>query len=174
MHTVRSLLLVSLCLLTTLWSNARADEKNLYANFQLAYAMSTGYNASPSLVTSIGLPMNSFDTGFAIEAEISTTLTPALRTVAGDSQKLSYSTLAAYGVYLHPLSNDTILRGRLGLLYETLSIVAPLDTVESSATGVSGGIGLLLRNSPHLDSIVELTVVEAGIVHLNYGVQYRF
>ena len=94
-----------------------------------------------------------------------------------DSVKGEYriSTLAGYGVYRFPVTDNTYLKGKLGLLFE--DIERNLDNGEAINTddfGVAGGVGIGTQFGNMATVEIEATLIDKNIIFYSLGAHYRF
>lgn len=162
-------------------SSANAAE---YASLQLGMSDVTGLNNGSALIGTLGIPMPHVGPHFSFEGEFTKALgKPEVSYVDwfGDriSTEVDYWTLGGYGVLAIPLNNQFSLRGRIGLLYESLDVQfrdtgwAPGNfTVSDSDLGLSYGFGLTYKTSSTMKFIAEYTQIESDISHLSAGVQF--
>ena len=87
-------------------------------------------------------------------------------------------TLAAYAVYRHPINDTISLKGKAGLLYE--SVEFDMDTILGSLSGddtdfgVSFGAGATIKVTDLLSVDVEYTIIETDVDYLSAGLNYKF
>lgn len=150
-------------------TSAHAASGN-YASVQMAIADVDWFSDGLTLVGTYGIPLAP---NFAFEAELTKSLdNPDHR----DGWELDYWTIGGYGVASIPLSREFSLRGRLGLIYERVTIEDTWfgGSVSESDTGLSFGFGATYKVSPALSIIGEYTFIESDISHLSAGVRFHF
>ena len=149
---------------------------------QLAIADADGLDTGLALVLTGIFPMPQVHPAFTVEAEFTTTVSnpeDSQSTPFGTiSAELSYFTLAGYGVWNHPVSPTIKLKGRIGLLYESLEVdfKSPFGNGSDDDTdiGLSYGFGAVFDIKQSIDIIAEYTVIESDISHISAGVQWSF
>lgn len=144
-----------------------------YLTGQLAISDVDGFDNGLSLVVTGGKEMRDIE-GLAIEGELTTTISKPEADVLGVTADISYWTLAGYGVYSFPVTNQFAVRGRLGVLYENLDIETSAGGDTDDELGLSFGVGATFELSPRLNAIAEYTRIEEDINHLSAGVQWKF
>ena len=132
-------------------------------------------------ITSIGVIYGrSFDKNLSIEGEFNYGIAGGdVNTgFAGVTGEVNVWTLAAYGAYRYPVSDKVYLKGKLGLLYESVEAKASGFgiTVSDTATdsGLSYGIGAGFDISKELAVEAEYTIIEEDINYLSAGLHYKF
>lgn len=162
------------------FSAAQAEES--YVGAQLAIADVDGMDNGLALALSYGQALPNVHRNFSVEGEFTTTISDPddTYTIAGVTYRadLSYYTLAAYGVYNHPLNPKLDLYGRVGLLYESVD-VSVRDSLGGSASGsdddlgISLGAGIDYSFSPQMDLTAGVTIIESDINHISAGIKYK-
>lgn len=98
--------------------------------------------------------------------------------IAGVTEEINIWTIALYGAYRYPVSDKVYLKGKLGLLYESVEAEASGFgiTVSDTATdtGLSLGVGAGFDISDELAVEAEYTLIEEDIDYLSVGLHYRF
>lgn len=86
--------------------------------------------------------------------------------------------LAAYGVYRHPVSEMISLKAKAGVLFESVEIdvesLAGDFLEEDSDFEVSYGAGATIKLTDELSAEVEYTVMESDVAYISAGVNYKF
>ena len=145
-----------------------------YMGTQLAISDVDGFDNGLSLVVTGGKELATVP-GLALEGEFSTTISKPEAEIGGVNADVSYWTLAGYGAYSFPVSQQVAIRGRLGLLYENVDVnVTGASVDDDDEFGVSLGLGATFQVSPRINAIAEYTRVEEDVNHLSAGVQFRF
>lgn len=153
------------------------DREGLYGSVQLAISDVDGFDNGLALVLNGGMDLSPQQRGgFAVEGEVTTTISEPEIQVGNASAELSYFTLAGYGVYSVPVDQNFGIRGRFGLLYENLDVdtVGPVDVDDDDDFSPSFGVGATYRFTQTLSGIAEYTYIEEDINHFSAGVQMRF
>lgn len=156
---------------------AQGAQGNMYGSVQLAISDVDGFDNGLALVLNGGMDLSPQQRGgFAVEGEITTTISEPEIQVGNASAELSYFTLAGYGVYAVPVDENFGVRGRFGLLYENLDVdtVGPVDVDDDDDFSPSFGVGATYRFSQNLSGIAEYTYIEEDINHFSAGVQMSF
>lgn len=93
-----------------------------------------------------------------------------------NSGEVSLWTAAGYVAYQHPLSKATYLKGKLGLLYESVDISRTVGRVNNSwsdyAFGLSIGLGGGFRITDWMLGEVEYTTVESDVNFLSFCLKF--
>jgi len=96
--------------------------------------------------------------------------------------KYTVWTIAGYGVYRYPVTDNIFLKGKLGLLYEnidrdgiqtTSGDLARSDDNKSKGLGFAGGLGFGFRAKSTIFEI-EGTLIDSDILFYSLGVNYAF
>lgn len=159
-----------------------------YASVQLGMADVSGMDSGTAIIGTLGMPMPEVHKNFAFEAEITKALSKPKHTESfsfgGQNYTIKaeadYFTLAGYGVMTFPINPQVDLRGRIGLLYESVKVTIKDDFFGTSASGSDSEIGLAFgfggtyKLSSTRKVIVEFTQIESDITHLSAGVQFQF
>jgi len=174
----------SIVLLTGMTTALAAEGMNngVKASAQLAISNVSGLNDGMALVLTGIFPMPDVHPEFTVEGEFTTTINKpdnSQSTPFGKfTEELSYYTLAGYGVWNHKATPTVTLKGRIGLLYESLEAKVKYlglsDTATDTNVEVSYGVGAVFDIKKSVDVIVEYTVIESDISHLGAGVQWYF
>jgi len=84
-------------------------------------------------------------------------------------------TIAAYAAYRVPVFKSFYLKGKLGILYETIirtdSIKAGTTTKD---TGVAGGLGMGFYMGNKVTMELEATIIDQDIAFYSLGLHIRF
>lgn len=161
---------------------AKGAHNGLRASAQLAISDVSGLDTGLAMVLTGIFPVPEVHPEFTVEGEFTTTIsnpensqTTPFGTI---SEELSYYTLAGYGVFNHPVTPTITLKGRVGLLYESLKAKVNYLGARSTSTDtnlkVSFGVGAVFDIQKQVDIIAEYTVIESDISHLSAGVQWNF
>jgi len=173
LHTVG----IASALLCSSYVSAGQDS---YVNAQIGLPDVTGFSGGLAIIATYGLPMNKLianvPQNINFEAEFTSTL---LSKPSVSIFEVSYNTVAGYAVYNHELSPELTLRGRAGLILESITIDIPNffgGSISSSETdiGLSFGFGATYKLGGNMNIIAEYTIIESDIAHLSAGVQYYF
>jgi len=103
-------------------------------------------------------------------------------TISGNTLKAEFTilTLAAYGVYSHPINEKLSVFGRAGILYESISTEVCLNSLcansdeDETETGLSYGAGFKYSLSDSMAVRFDYTLIEADVSHLGLGVSMNF
>lgn len=110
------------------------------------------------------------DSGFAIEGELTTTVSSAEHKSRSD--ELDIFTLAGYGVYRS--AGRFYFKGKAGLLTEYLDISGGNFSLEGYGGAISLGAGAGFRISNTANLELEYTIIEADINFLSLGITFEF
>lgn len=155
-----------------------APQNPFYANAQVVVSDVDGFDNGTSLALTGGMDLtrDARGGGFGVEAEWTTDISEPEVEIGDIKGELSYWTLAGYGVYRYPLSQDLALRGRAGILYldfdEDVNVGGFGEDDED--VNFSAGVGATYRLSGQIHAIAEYTYIDDEINHLSAGVQMRF
>lgn len=122
-----------------------------------------------SSVTNIGFIIGRNFNNFAFEGEIT-------NTVSDNDNKYSFQpewdirTVAAYGAYR--TQGSPFLKGKVGLLYEDISISNTWTTAGGSDSGLSAGIGVGFKIGEKTRVELEYTIIEADVNFVSLGVLF--
>ena len=84
-------------------------------------------------------------------------------------------TLAGYGVYRLPVTDAAYLKGKLGLLYESVKRSGELISDKTSTGfGLAGGVGAGMRIAQSFTLEGEITGIDKNIVFFSLGLHYAF
>jgi hypothetical protein len=83
-------------------------------------------------------------------------------------------TLAGYGVYRYPISEQAYLKGKAGLLFESVKRSGKYEDGDSNGFGVAGGIGFGILVVPKLTLEGEVTGIDEDILFFSVGANYSF
>lgn len=147
-----------------------------YMNGQLAIANIDGLSDGLSVVATYGRPMPTVHKYFALEGEVSASVSdPDTNHPVFGNISVSYYSIAGYGVLTYPLDNKINLRGKAGLLYSHVKVSSSgyLWRVDDGLD-LSLGIGVTIALQPKLNMIIEYTDINSDITHMSAGVQYKF
>jgi len=145
-----------------------------YVGAQLGISDIDGFDNGLALIVNAGKELREVP-GLALEGEFTTTITSPEAEVAGVDAEASYWTLAGYGVYAFPVTQQFAVRGRLGALYENVDVEVSGGSDESdNEFGLSLGVGASFAMSQRMNVVAEYTRIEEDINHLSAGVQFRF
>ncbi|MBI3562281.1 MAG: outer membrane beta-barrel protein [Gammaproteobacteria bacterium] len=149
-----------------------------YLNAQLAISDVTGFNSGLSLAATYGHPLASVHKNLSFEAEFTSSVTkPETNDFFLGKINVSYYTLAGYGVYAQPINDKLGIRGRIGVLYEHVTVSQGGFSGFSGSgtdTGISLGGGITYAIDNKMNFIAEYTIIESDISHLSAGIQYKF
>lgn len=153
-----------------------------YVNAQVALAQVSGFDSGTALALTYGQNLPVVSSNFFIEGELTTSLSKPSQTYYFFNDKytaeVSYFTGAAYAVYAYPFTNQFSLRGRAGLLYESVDaeVSGPGGSASASNSdvGLSLGAGATYAFNPKMALIAEYTMIESDLDHISAGIQYRF
>ncbi len=122
--------------------------------------------------TSIGILFGGTiqDSGFAIEGEITTTVSSAEHESRND--ELDIFTFAGYGVYRS--SGKLYFKGKAGLLTEYLNISGGRFALEGYGGAISLGAGAGFRISNNTNLEFEYTIIETDIDFVSLGITFDF
>lgn len=159
-------------------ASVSAQNSGSYANVQIALPDVSGFSGGLSLIGTYGMPMNKLmpNAGkeLSIEAELTTTVTNPDTTMLGLTYEASYFTLAGYGVYTMDLNPQFAVRGRAGLLFESVDIEGQFGTGSETGFGLSLGVGAVYKLGGTMNLVAEYTIIESDISHLSAGIQMKF
>ena len=118
-----------------------------------------GYGLSPELT---------------VEGEINLGLTGGDYSTSVDNGDYRVWTVAGYGVYRYPVTKTGYLKGKLGLLYESIDRSGQFSDSSSTGFGLAGGIGggYILQNGSIFE--LEATVIDQDIIFFSLGINYPF
>jgi hypothetical protein len=151
-----------------------------YGSAQLGISDVDGFDNGLVLVLNGGMGLTPERRGgFSVEGEITTTISEPEIKVSNGSADLSYYTIAGYGVYTIPATQNFDVRARLGLLYENLDVntsgqLSGVSIDDGDDFSPSFGVGASYRITKTLSGIAEYTYIEQDINHFSAGVQIRF
>lgn len=91
----------------------------------------------------------------------------------GETRKYRISTAAGYGVYRLPVTNSSYLKGKLGLLYESIK-KEPGDAETTTDFGIAGGVGFGFQFGKTATLDLEVTIIDKDIIFYSLGAHYRF
>lgn len=153
-------------------------QNNNYLNAQLAIADIDGFDDGLAVVATYGMPMPNVHKNFAIEAELSITISDAETTLVGVPLNASYVSAGGYAVYNHPINPDFSLFGRAGLVYIDFDIAVggPGVTITDVDEGLklSYGIGLTYNINKTMNLTAGYTALGEDASQLSAGLQYKF
>lgn len=155
-----------------------------YAGVQLGMVDASGLDAGTSIIGTYGVPMPEVNEYFSIEGEISKVLGKPehSETFFGNTYttELDYWTIAGYAALAYPLNDKFSIRGKIGLLYESIKVTAKEDLFGTSVSasdsdiGLAFGFGATYAVSPTMNAIAEFSQIESDITTLSAGVQFKF
>ena len=141
---------------------------------QLVMPDVTGFSGGMGIALGYEMPMPQVNPNFSVEGEFTTTISDPDDSAAGFTWDISYYTLAAYAKYTHPVNQQLDLYGRIGLLYESLTISTNFaGSASDSDFGLSFGFGANYEINPQMDFTAGFTVIEQDINHLSAGIRYK-
>lgn len=91
-----------------------------------------------------------------------------------DKGDYKIATLAGYGVYRVPVTESAYLKGKLGLLFESIKRNGTASDGTSTGLGLAGGVGVGTRVSETLTAEAEVTGIDQDIVFYSLGINYVF
>lgn len=158
---------------------ATSAQAGQYASVQLGMSDVTDLDAGSVVIGTFGMPMAAVHEYFSVEGEVTKALGKPSKDFGGGWEvEADYWTIAGYGVLAYPVSDAFTVRGRVGVLYESIEVKAttPLGsgTASDTDTGLSFGVGGTFAISPSMNIIAEYTQIESDVTHLSAGVQFKF
>lgn len=167
-------------LLAVCSSNAWADRGDQYVLGKVGF-MSVDLNSADPLF-SIGALY-----GYGITPEITAEGEINLGLLGGEYKQKNSSdvvfekgdyritTLAGYGVYRLPVTDTAYIKGKLGLLYESVKRNGDLiSSKNATGFGLAGGIGAGGRIAEMLTLEGEITAIDQDIFFFSLGMHYAF
>lgn len=129
-----------------------------------------------------GQSLNSVLPNLWVEGELNYGVTGGDFDVPGGSGEVTIWTLAAYGAYRHPLNAQAYLKGKLGLLYESVEMeysgtmfgVSYSGSDSETDTGLSLGIGGGYKINDQMTAEVEYSIIEEDVDYLSVGLNFKF
>jgi hypothetical protein len=175
-------------LISGLASPLHGAEDERFANVQAVLPQISGFGGGFGIAVAVQQPRPDLHPNASLQAEFTRTLSPpsdSFSGLAGDiTLKVSYFTLAGYLVWTSPINEKTSWHGKIGLLYESITVDANVDlegfedefTISESGSGIgiSYGAGLTYLMDDRKKFIAEYTVIEADISHISGGFQFSF
>lgn len=148
----------------------------------LAIQKVTDMDSGTALVVNGSKNLNNISNNFSVEGEFTYSLDPIN---AGDSidspgvsGEVTILTLAGYAVYTLPVAEKLSVFGRLGLLYESLSVEACFQSVcaseDDSESGLSYGVGANYQLSETFGLRADYTRIEDDVSHFGVGATFLF
>lgn len=166
-------------LLVMCGTNAWADQGDQYVLGKVGFMSVDLHNADP--LFSIGALY-----GYGITPEITAEGELNLGLIGGEYKQKNSSgvvyeqgdyritTLAGYGVYRLPVTEVAYIKGKLGLLYESVKRSGDLSSKTATGFGLAGGIGAGGRIAEMLTLEAEITAIDQDIFFYSLGVHYAF
>lgn len=94
--------------------------------------------------------------------------------VVYEEGEYSVITLAGYGVYRLPVTEALYLKGKGGLLFESVNRSGKFKDGSATGVGLAGGIGAGGRVADMLTLEGEITAIDEDIIFFSLGVHYAF
>ncbi len=178
-----------------------AQAEDATVNAQIVLPSVTGASGGMGIALGYEMPMPDVNPNFSFEGEFTTSISspsdsesasysdPFLGTVTAKAEnELSYYTLAAYAKYTHPVNPKLDLYGRVGLLYESVTVdytssvtysgfpalnQSGSDSASETDTGLSYGFGMNYSLNEKMDFTAGYTIIEKDIKHLSAGLKFK-
>ena len=143
-------------------------------NAQLVMPDVSGFSGGLAVALGYEMPLTQVDPNFSVEGEFTTTISDPDDSVGLATWDISYYTLAGYAKYSLPVSPQLDLYGRLGLLYDSVTVKTNFAGSSSDSDfGISLGFGGNYEINPKIDFTAGFTIIEPDINHLSAGIRYK-
>jgi len=143
-------------------------------NAQLVIPDVAGFSGGLGLALGYEMPIPQVAPNLSIEGEFTTTISDPDHSAGPFKSEVSYYTLAGYAKYNLPLTPQLDLFGRLGLLYEDVTISTNFaGSASDSDFGLSLGFGIDYQINTKMDFTAGYTLIESDIDHLSAGIRYK-
>ena len=145
-----------------------------YLGAALASEVVTDFDSGIALVVNGGVPVLAQDKeSLALEAELTQTVSSASQTTWGTTLDADITTLAVYGVYKYDIDSSFYTKGRLGFLYESVSISGGFGG-DSTDSGLALGVHAGYKVDKQLSIDLGYDYIEADVAHITLGAIYNF
>lgn len=131
-----------------------------------------GLNSADNAGVLIGYEFGKDDLRWAIEGELTKSVSDGDGNVSGFPASWSVDTMALYGAVRY--GQDLYVKGKVGFLREDAKISAGGASASGDDSGISYGLGVGYRATDRVSIEAEYTVVEEDINFISLGVNVAF